>query len=111
MKQTRPLRANRRLAMRGFRLTVALVAITGGSTSAQTIQLAETSRDGDCFRVAAETNLTGVLKVTRDGKQMPVKVVAKNDHQYLERTLAVEKGLVRKSARSYTAAASRATIG
>jgi hypothetical protein len=92
-------------------MTAAFVVLTAGSAWAQTIQLAETSREGDCFRVTAETNLTGVLKVTRDGKQTPVKVSAKNEHQYLERTLAVEKGLVRKSARHYTAAASRATIG
>jgi hypothetical protein len=97
--------------MRGFYITTAFVVFTAGSAWSQTIQLAETSREGDCFRVTAETTLTGSLKVTRDGKQMPVKVSAKNEHQYLERTLAVDKGLVRKSARYYTTAASRATVG
>lgn len=97
--------------MRGFYLTAAIIAITAGSASSQTIHLTDASREGDCFRITAETNLNGILKVTRDGKQTPVKVSAKNEHQFLERTLAVEKGLTRKTARYYAAAASRATIG
>jgi hypothetical protein len=97
--------------MRGFYVTAAIVAITAGSAWSQTIQLTETSHEGDCFRVTTETNLNGNLKVMRDGKQTLVKVSAKNEHQFLERTLAIEKGLVQRSARYYSAAASRATIG
>ena len=38
------------------------------------ILLAESPREGDCFRIATETTLTGALKVVRDGKHSSVKV-------------------------------------
>ncbi len=94
------------------RLICALAVSLGSiaTARAQTILLAESPREGDCFRITAETTLTGSLKVTRDGKHASVKVTAKNDHQFLERVLVVQKGLVRKTARHYVNAVSRATL-
>jgi hypothetical protein len=86
------------------------VLAAAGPARAQTIPLAESPREGDCFRITTETTLTGVLKLTRDGKPVQVRITAKNEHQYLERVLAAEKGLVRKSARNYLVANSHATI-
>src|SRR5262245_34354427 len=80
------------------------------AATAQTFNLAESPREGDCFRLSAETTLVGTLKVGRDGKQVPVKIAAKNEHVLLERVLVVEKGLARKSVRHYTTAISRANV-
>ena len=42
--------------------------VAGRAGSAQTYTLTESPREGECFRLTAETTLTGTLKVTRDGK-------------------------------------------
>jgi hypothetical protein len=80
------------------------------TATAQTFHLAETPREGDCFRLKSETTLTGTLKVGRDGKQVSVKITAKNEHALLERVVVVEKGLTRKTVRHYATAISHATI-
>jgi hypothetical protein len=77
---------------------------------AQTYDLTEAPRDGECFRLTAETTLTGTLKVARDGKQVPIRIEAKNEHAFYERVLAAEKGVTRKAARYYLTAASRAIV-
>jgi len=76
----------------------------------QTVNLSEPVREGDCFRLVATTSLTGVLKVSRDGKATQLKIAAKNEHDFLERSLATDKGVIQKSARHYHKAHSRATI-
>ena len=68
------------------------------------------SREGECFRVVLETRLIGVLKVVRAGKTVPVKIVAKNDHLFVERILAGEAGGVQRAARRYEQAISVATV-
>ena len=46
--------------------------------AAQSCLLAESSREGDCFRLTTETTLTGTLKVSREGRAVPVRIAAKN---------------------------------
>ena len=82
----------------------------GSSASAQIIELAESPREGDTFRFSIETNLTGTLKVTRDGKPASLKITAKNEHAFVEKTLSVEKGSPRKTVRHYGTAKSSANI-
>ncbi|MBO0698500.1 MAG: hypothetical protein J2P46_08905 [Zavarzinella sp.] len=77
---------------------------------AQTYDLSETPREGDCFRLTTETTLSGTLKVARDGKQVPIRIEAKNEHAFSERVLAVDKGVTRTAARYYLGAASRASV-
>jgi hypothetical protein len=99
--------------MRCIILLLAAVAVGIGSpciASAQTYLLAETPREGDCFRLTARTSLTGTIKVTRDGRQVPMKIAATNEHSLLERILVVEKGLPRKTLRQYLTAVSRAAV-
>lgn len=84
--------------------------VTAGPVSAQTYLLSETPKDGDCFRVTAETSLTGTLKVTRDGKVASVRLTAKNEHAFAEKVLAVDKGKCQKAARHYQTAVSRSTV-
>jgi hypothetical protein len=95
------------MRLTGFTLAVAVIT---SPAIAQTVNLSESPRTGDCYRLTTETNLTSALKVTRDGKPASIRVVATNQHVFLERVLAIDKNLIRKAARHYTAASSRATI-
>jgi hypothetical protein len=76
----------------------------------QTYTLSESPAEGDCVRFTLETNLTGTLKVTRDGKPLSLRVSAKNEHTFAERALEVRNGVTRKAARFYAVATSRATV-
>lgn len=89
-------------------LVIGLAA--AGPASAQTYLLSETPKEGDCFRITAETNLTGTLKVTRDGKLASLKLTARNEHAFVEKVLAVDRGKCQKSARHYQTAVSRSTV-
>ena len=94
------------LPLFGLVVSLAIASPAGG----QTYQLAESPREGECFRIAVETELTGTLKVTRDGKPAAIRIVARNCHAFTERVLAARSGVVRKVARQYATAASRATV-
>jgi hypothetical protein len=74
------------------------------------ILLAETPKEGECFRIATETQVAGTLKVTRDGKPVSLKINAKNEHVFAERVLSADKAVARKSARFYQTAAAHATV-
>src|SRR5262245_52329863 len=92
-------------------LTAILAALVAAvPAAAQSCLLAESPREGDCFRVTTETTLAGTLKVSRDGKMAPIRISAKNEHVFAERVVAAEKALVRKSVRHYVTAVSRATV-
>jgi hypothetical protein len=69
---------------------------------AQTYVLAENNRPGDCFRVRLEMKLQGEMRVTRNGRQVPLKLQALSGHDFWERTLSVGKeSYPDKSCRSY----------
>ncbi len=88
-----------------------LIGIAAASPArAESVLLVETPREGDCFRITTETQVTGALKVTRDGKPLPVKIAARNEHVFLERVLIADRAVVKKSARHYLTAASRAMV-
>jgi hypothetical protein len=74
------------------------------------VALMETPHEGECFRVTTETQVTGNLKVTRDGKPAVVKINAKNEHVFVERVLSADKAVTRKAARFYQTAAANATV-
>src|SRR5687767_11418158 len=100
----RPLRAGRRPADEGgcdprrpamlSRRTFLGIAVglgSGGIARADGVTLAESPREGDCFRVTTATQVNGVLKVTRDGKPTALKIAATNEHSFAERVLAADK--------------------
>src|SRR5262249_43861943 len=91
-------------------LTVILGLTLDVPLRAETYTLAESPAEGDHLRVAIETNLTGVLKVTREGKSVPVKIAAKNEHAFVERVLAADRDVTRRALRYYSSAVSRATV-
>jgi hypothetical protein len=91
--------------------TVVVVAV-GQPALAQTYPLIEKVHVGDCSRVQLDMNLTGVLRVMRDGKPATVPLSASASHDYTERVLALtQEGLASKSARHYAAAASTVRVG
>ena len=77
---------------------------------AQTRTLAEQPKSGECYRYEIETSVTGALKVTRDGKLVPIPLTVKNQHTFTEKILTEGKGVSRKVARSYEKATSTAEV-
>src|SRR4051812_33262324 len=74
------------------------------------VTLAETPREGDCFRITTRTQVSGVLKVTRDGKPAVVKLAATNEHVFAECILSADKAVAGKTARFYQTAAAHAVV-
>src|SRR5262249_4475286 len=78
----------------------------------QTYSLAEAPQPGDCFRIQLQMKLTGEMRINRDDKSIPVKLIAAATHEFPERILIVGKnGLPQKSARIYQSAKAEITAG
>jgi hypothetical protein len=98
-------------AWRTLGSVVVLLAVARLAT-AQTYPLAEPVQAGDCFKLHLEMTLTGDLKVTRDGKPVPLKLTATAGHDFAERVLDVGKaGLPEKTARVYEKASAAIGVG
>jgi hypothetical protein len=90
---------------------VLVVLGLGQNAEAQTYPLVEAPKAGDCFRIHLDMTLTGELRVTKDGKQVPLGLSATATHDFPERILIVGKnGLPQKSARSYETARAIITV-
>jgi hypothetical protein len=88
------------------------LSLSAGLASAQTYSLAEELKPGDCFHVRMDMSLTGELRVSRDGKLVPLRETASATHDFGERILSVDKiGLAEKSARRYATAKAAITVG
>jgi len=86
--------------------------LTAGLASAQTYTLAEDLKAGDCLRVRMRMTLSGELRISRDGKPVPLSESADASHEFAERILIVDKaGLAEKSARRYATAKASITVG
>src|SRR4051812_1063306 len=96
------------LTRTAFGLLLGLAA--AAPARADGVTLAETPREGDCFRITTRTQVTGFLKVTRDGKPAALKLTATNEHLFAERVLSADKVVARKTARFYQTAASHAVV-
>jgi hypothetical protein len=80
--------------------------------AAETYPLAETVKQGDCYRIHIEMTLSGELKVNRDGKPAPLKLTATASHEFPERVLNVGSGgLLEKTARAYETAKAAINVG
>jgi hypothetical protein len=79
--------------------------------AAQTHLLVESPRPGDCNKYELSMTLKGELRVSRDGKTVPIPISASAEHRFVERILeAKEKGLPEKVARYYEQARSNVTV-
>ena len=92
-------------------LGVALVSLTLVSAlRAQTYELQEINKPGDCFRLHLNMQLNGYMSVNRGSKQFSMHVGATAEHEFCERTLSLGKdGCPDKTCRFYTNA--KAQIG
>src|SRR5438105_4078901 len=86
---------------RNLGVTVVFIGCVGAA-QAQTYSLTETPQAGQCFRLQLEMKLTGEIKVSKDGKRIPLKLEAAAAHEFAERVLNVSStGLPDKMARAY----------
>jgi hypothetical protein len=92
-------------------LSSALCLLTVTTCSwAQIVNLTETVKAGDCFRIKIDMELAGELRVNRDGKQVSLKLTATANHELAQRVLDVStQGVADKAACVYDKAS--ATIG
>src|SRR5262249_32005956 len=104
----------RRARMAAWRTlgSVVVVLAVARLAAAQTYPLAEPVQAGECCKLHLEMTLTGELKVTRDGKAVPLKLTATAGHDFAERVLDVGKaGLAEKTARVYDKAHAAIGVG
>lgn len=95
---------------RNLGVCVALL-LSSGLCQAQSHRLTEESRPGDCHKYDLEMTLKGELRVSRDGKTVPIAISASAKHAFTERILeAKEKSYPEKAARYYSLARSDATL-
>jgi hypothetical protein len=81
-------------------IIVALAAVRDGW--AQTYPLSETSHAGDCFRIHLDMNLSGEMRVNKEGKTVSLKLEATAALDFAERILNVASdGLPDKAAQVY----------
>lgn len=79
--------------------------------SAQTHDLVEAVRRGDCHRLELALNLKGELRVNREGKTVSIPIVANAAHRFAERVLEVApSGMPGKVARHYDLAKAEVRI-
>jgi hypothetical protein len=90
---------------------IVLVGLTS-SVHADKYLLNEVPQAGDCLRVQIEMSLSGEMRVTREGKPVPISLVSKAKHDFCERALIVTAaGFVEKSARLYDSVQASIGIG
>ena len=87
---------------------VLVLAITSSGRS-QSYTLAETLKEGDCYRFHLDMSLSGEIRVSREGKMVSIKLGAGASHEFPERVLKLmATGTAEKTARFYDSA--KATI-
>jgi hypothetical protein len=92
--------------------SIAMTVIVVGTGRTETYELTETPKAGDCLQVEVAMKLTGEMRVTRDGKTLPLKMEATAAHVFPERILvAGPNGLIQKAARVYETARATITTG
>ncbi len=99
------------MAARRILASVVVTLAVAGMGRAQTYELTESPKPGDCFKIHLTMTLTGELRFSRDGKPFPVKITAEAAHDFPERVLAAADGLPQKTARVYETAKATITTG
>ncbi|MBV9123010.1 MAG: hypothetical protein JO112_06620 [Planctomycetes bacterium] len=78
---------------------------------AQTYSLAEGLKTGDCFQYQIHMNLSGDIRVQKEGKPVSLPLIATAEHAFPERILALNaNALPTKTARTYEAARAVITL-
>ncbi len=91
---------------------MAIVAAAAPAGRAQTCNLAEPVKAGDCFRIKLDMKLTGEMRIQKASGTVPLKLEASASHEYPERVLQVgTTGAVQKTARVYETARAVIAVG
>jgi hypothetical protein len=79
---------------------------------AQSIELIEAIEPGDCWDVELAMTLSGEMRLTKNGKPVPLKLSAQASHQFQERALTVGAGgKPQRMARHYSTAQATIAVG
>jgi hypothetical protein len=89
-----------------------LLLIAAPSAFAESVTLAEANKKGDCSHIRLQMQLSGEMRATRDGKEVPLKLSASAHHDFVQKILDVsEKGLPNKAACVFDQAKAAITVG
>lgn len=99
------------MAARRILASMVITLAVVGVGRAQTYELKESVKPGDCFKIHLTMTLTGELRITRDNKPFPLKITAEATHEFPERVLAAADGVLQKTARVYDTAKASITTG
>jgi hypothetical protein len=92
-------------------IAVLAVIWAAAQANAQSCVLSEATKAGDCFRIHIDMQLTGEIRVNRDGKQVPLKLEASATHDFPERVLSVgTDSIPDKTARYYETAKAKISV-
>jgi hypothetical protein len=92
--------------------SVLLVLVTFSAGLAEPLNLSETTKKGECSHILLHMDLTGDMRATRDGKQVPLKMSASAVHEFNQKILALnEKGMPNKAACFYDQAKATVNVG
>src|SRR5260370_18829853 len=79
---------------------------------AESITLAEANKKGVCSHIRLHMELSGEMRATKEGKEVPLKLSASAHHDFVQKTLDVsEKGLPNKAACVFDQAKAAITVG
>src|SRR5262245_12638251 len=93
-------------------LGLLMLFLTAPWSFGETITLVEAAKKGDCSHIRLHMELTGEMQATKDGKQVPLKLAAVADHDFVQKILEVaEKGLPNKSVCVFDRAKANITVG
>jgi hypothetical protein len=96
------------LAWRNLGILLAILIVASPAWCGPEQDLSEPVKADDCFRISLEMNLTGEMRINRDGTVVPIKLEARAKHAFQERVLLMNGALPCKVARVYDIA--QATI-
>ena len=92
-------------------LTLAVLLIAFEAFAAEPVNLCEESRPGDCSRYQMELSLNGKMFIQQEGRRDPIPLEARARHRFLERTLTVDAGQIRRAVRHYEEARVKTLAG
>ncbi len=97
-------------AWRTLASLIVVLAVADAAT-AQAHSLVESPKVGDCMRYHLEMSLTGEMRVNQGGKEAPLSLTARAEHDFTERILTVGNDkLPLKIARHYEIAKATITV-
>ena len=97
--------------LRRYLASLAAVLAITGSSLAQSVDLSEGPLVDNFFRIDMVMKLTGQTKVQQEGKFVEQPVVADAQHEFLEKILQANDGIVDKTVRTYKRAQANLKFG